>query len=407
MANNAIAVLEVGTTNVRVLVGELREDGYVTVVGIGETESKGIRKGEIYDRDAAIESVREALKAAEDNWRNAIHSVVLLVSGADAQSRNSLGSLRLVDPDENRKPEVTATDIEDVTEISRRVALNDNRIKMHTLQQYFQVDDMSKLTSPVGLSAEELRLEMLTIHARRSSVENFRKLVDDVPITCSDAVFSGLCAAHAVLNEDQKKSGVLLIDIGGGTTSYMLYYDGVVLAGGALAVGGDHITNDIVIGLNVPAAQAEFLKVKEGSASTNLMERDHQITIPATPGFSGRMARAATLNTIINVRMEEIFDLVKLEVEKKCPQIPLSAGVVLTGGGAFLSDIEDLGKKVFNAPCTRGKPMDVKGLPSTDESTLYAVHVGGIRYAASLQAPVAKLSVSKRLIKWFWGDSNG
>jgi cell division protein FtsA len=281
------AVLEIGTSTVRVVVGELRDDGVVTVTGIGETESRGIRKGEIINRDQAIASVRAAIKSAEEIRHKSIHSVHLVTSGGQVESKAGTGILKLVDPEDNQLSEINTDDIEDVVEVARKVALPETRIKLHTLQQYFQVDDMLNVTSPIGLAGEELRLDMLTIHGKRSTVDNFRKIVEDTPIQCTDAVFSGLCSAIAVVNDEQKKAGVLVIDIGGGTTDFVLYHDGLVQTAASFAVGGEHVTNDLAVGLKIPSAQAEQVKLRDSSALTNLMERDHNISIPAQQGFPG------------------------------------------------------------------------------------------------------------------------
>ncbi|WP_372796370.1 cell division protein FtsA [Pontiella sp.] len=407
MALDATAVLEIGSSTVRVVVGEVRDDDEVNIIGIGETESRGIRKGEIFNRDDAIKCVRTAIKAAEENRRKSIHSVLLVTSGGQAQAKKSTGFHPLVDPTDNQLSEVDEQDVEDVIELARKVALAENRIKLHTLQQYFQVDDTVNIANPVGMAGEELRVDMLSIHGKRSTVDNFHKLVDDAPIACSDAVFSGLCSSMAVVTDEQKKAGVLVIDIGGGTTDFALYHDGFIQAAGSFAVGGEHVTNDISVGLQIPLGQAEAVKVKDGSALTNLMERDHNISIPAAAqGFSGKMVRAVTLNTIINARMEEIFTLVKEAVDRQCPNVPLSSGVLLTGGGSFLNGARDLGQKVFNVPCMHGKPFDVHGLPSAKDGPLYACHVGAIRYAASLNKPVEKRSLGARLVKLFWGASH-
>ncbi len=406
MAIESTAVLEIGTSTVRVVVGELRDDGVVSVTGLGEAESRGIRKGEIINRDHAIASVRAALKAAEENHRKAIHSVLLITSGGEAESKTSTGILKMVDPVDNQLREIDTDDIAEITEVARRVALPENRIKLHTLQQYFQLDDMFNVTSPVGMAGEELRLDMLTIHGKRSTVDNFRKIVDDAPIACADAVFSGLCSAIAVLNDEQKKAGVLVIDLGGGTTDFVLYHDGLVQTAASFAVGGEHVTNDIAVGLKIPSSQAEQVKLREGSALTNLMERDRNISIPAQQGFPGQMVRAVTLNTVINARMEEIFMLVKEHIDRHSPNVPMSAGVLLTGGGAFLNGARDLGQKIFNIPCSHGKPFDVQGLPSAKDAPRYAAHIGCIRYAASLHATEQKPTLRETLAKLFWGGSH-
>jgi cell division protein FtsA len=350
--------------------------------------------------------VRAAIKAAEENCRRSIHSVYLVTSGGQAESKTSTGILKLVDPEENRLSEIGADDIEEVVEVARRVALPEKRIKLHTLQQYFQVDDMFNVTSPVGLAGEELRLDMLTIHGKRSTVDNFRKIIEDTPIQCNDAVFSGLCSALAVTSDEQKKAGTLVVDIGGGTTDFILYHDALVQAAASFAVGGEHVTNDIAIGLKLPASQSEQVKLRDGSALTNLMERDHNISIPANQGFPAKMVRAVTLNTIINARMEEIFLLVKEYLDRQCPNVPMSGGVMLTGGGAFLNGTRDLGQKVFNVPCSIGKPLNVHGLPSAKDAPRYAAPVGCIKYISSLQSAEESPTLGKRLLKLLWGGSH-
>lgn len=406
MAIESTAVLEIGTHTIRVMVGELREDGVVSVIGLGEAPSRGIRKGEIINRDHAIASVRAALKAAEKDHRKHVHSIYLITSGGQTRSKTSTGILKLVDPENNQLLEITPEDVGEIVEVARKVALPESRIKLHTLQQHFQVDDMAHVVGPIGMAGEELRLDMLTIHGKRSTVENFRKIVDDAPIDCADAVFSGLCASIAVVNEAQKKAGVLVIDLGAGTTDFVLYHDGLVQTAASVAVGGEHVTNDIAVGLKIPSSQAEYVKLGEGSALTNLMERDHNISIPSQQGFPGKMVRAVTLNTIINARMEEVFMLVKDHVDQHCPNVPMSAGVLLTGGGAFLNGVRDLGQKIFNVPCSYGKPFDVHGLPSAKDAPRYAVHVGCIRYAASLRTNEEKPTLGKKMIKLFWGGAH-
>ena len=408
MALEATAVLEIGTRTIRVLVGEMREDDVVTVVGIGEAESQGIHKGEIVERDKAIAAVREALKAAEENWRKDIHSVVLVTSGGPAEVKKSTGILRVVDPGDNRLAEIEEADVKDVVENARKVVLPENRIRLHTLQQFFQVDDSVGVSNPVGMSCEELRVDVLTLHGKRSTVDNLRKLVDDAPVACSDAIFSGLCAARAVVSEEQKKAGVLVVDIGAGTTDFILYYNGVVMSAGTIAVGGHHVSNDISVGLQIPIAQAEKLKCSEGCAISNLMERDHNISVPATSqGFGGKMVRSITLNTIVNARMDELFGLIKERIDRDCPNVPLSAGVFFTGGGSYLDGVLDLGQKVFNVPCEQGRPLDVQGLPTAKSGALYACHVGAIRYVSAMKEPEVVPPLGHRVLKFLWGGGRG
>lgn len=399
----ATIVLEIGTSYIRCLVGEVRDDNSVSIIAIGEVESSGIRKGEISNRDQAIHSIRKALKVTEKNYRKNIHSVVLIFSGGNAGSFFSEGVHRVADPIENKPSEISEFDIEEVIRISEKHSLDEKRIRLHSFQQYFQVDDMSKIIDPSGLTCEVLKLNILTVHGKKSVVDNYNKLVFDVPIKCADAVYSGLGSALAVTNNEMRKGGVLVIDLGGGTTDYILYHDGLVKLCGSFMVGGDHITNDISAGLQVPKRNAEELKRKEGSALSNLMERDRNISMPSdTLGFNGKMIRAVALNTIIEARMEEIFELVKNDVDYHYPNISLNTGVLLTGGGSFLNGARDLAQKVFNFPCMLGKPIDVHGLPSNQKGPMYASLIGAIRYSNNLDKKVQNPSFLQRFIRLIW-----
>jgi len=398
-------VLEIGTSEIRLMAGELRDDGMLIVTGIESVKSKGIRKGEIQNRDLVITSLREAIKKTETILHKNIHAVHLVTSAGGVQSKINTGIFNLVDPDENVSQEITEEDIAEVIEIARCTTLPENRIKLHTLQQYFQVDDTYGIINPLQMTGSDLRLDMLTIHGKRSTVHNFQKLVDDVPITCLDAAFSGLCAALSVLTNEQKKMSTLVIDLGAGTTDFVIYANGLVQTAGSIPVGGDHLTNDISVGLTISLQQAEEIKKRDGTALTNRLERERTISIPAQRGFSARMIRAATLNTIISARMEETLSFIKDHIDHYCPNIPLSGGVLLTGGGAYLTGIRDLGEKIFNVPCSRGKPYDVQGLPAT-ETPRFATLIGCLRYEESLKKPEKKPSRFKKIIRSIWGGNH-
>ena len=407
MANDLTAVLEIGTYKFRCLVGEVRDDQSISAIGYAEVESQGIRKGEIFNRDKAILSLRKVLKAAEENIRKSINSVVLVLSGGDASCIVSEGILRVADASTNCKQEVNENDILEVLNIARHHTLPENRIRLHTFQKQFTVDDITEVIDPKGLSCETLKVDILTLHGKKSVVENFQKLVSDIPINCADAIYSGIGTALSVTNEAMRNSGVLVIDLGGGTTDFALYHNGILQHCGSFTVGGTHVTNDISKGLQIPEVQAEAVKIKDGSAITNLMERDKNISIPAdTSGFNGKIIRAVTLNTIIQARMEEILELVKFETESILLKKPLGAGVILTGGCSFLNGTRDLGQKIFNTTCSYGRVLDVHGLPSKQLAPMYAPLIGTIRYTNSLQKKVNNPTNFKKFLNFIWGKKD-
>jgi len=408
MAASLITALEIGTTTVKVLMGEVREDGVLMVAGIGESESRGVRKGEIIEFELALEAVRRALLEAEANAHRSIgERVVLAASGGRAECRLHRAGIPVLNEYDEAGGEISPDDIEHALEVAHKVPLPDDRIRLHTLQQHFEVDGRGGIVNPAGMLAEDLKVEMLLIHGRRSTVENLKRLIQNVPVTCSDAVFGGFCSALAMLTPEQKRAGSVVIDLGGGTTDYVVYNAGLVKLAGSIAVGGDHITADICSGLSINRRQAEGLKKESGSAVINRLDGEQNISIPAEGGFSGRVVRSSALHTIINARMEETFRLIADQIEEHGLSGVLSAGIVLTGGGSAMEGAGDLARQVFNAPAQVGKVQESIGLSTKREGARFAAVLGCVRYAASQMQDVPKNRTP--LHKWIsklWGGSH-
>ena len=407
MAAPLITSLEIGTATVKVMMAELREDGGLMVAGIGESESRGVHKGEIVDFELALGAVRRALEEAEGNARRAIgESLYLAASGGRAESILHVAGIPVLNEFEEAGGEITADDIEHALEVARKVPLMDERIRLHTLQQDFQVDGRGGIVNPESMLAQDLKVGMLLIHGQRSTVENLKKLLLAVPITCADAAFAGYCSALAVLTPEQKRAGAVVIDLGGGTTDFVVYYGGTVRVAGSIAVGGSHVTEDICSGLNINRRQAEALKKESGSAILNAMVGEQSISVPADGGFSGRVLRSSTLHTIINARMEETFQLIAEQIETKGLSGVLSAGIILTGGGSALEGAVDLAQQVFNAPAQVGKVYDCVGISTKKEGARFAAVIGSIRYAAEQMAAEPKEpSKMGRFLSKLWGGS--
>ncbi len=405
MAAPFITALEIGTTTVKVLMAEVREDGGLMVAGIGECESRGVRKGEIVDFELALEVVRRAMEAAEAAAHKSIgESVYLVASGGRAESLLHVGGIPVLNEYEEPGGEISHEDIVQALEVARKIPLPDDRIRLHTLQQNFEVDGRGGVVNPERMLAEELRVGMLLIHGQRAVVENLKKMTENVPVVCADAAFGGFCAAQAVLAPEHKRAGVVVIDLGGGTTDFIVFNAGLVKLAGSIAVGGDHVTADIGSGLNLNRQQAETLKKNSGSALINRLQADQNIAIPAEGSFSGRVVRAATLNTIINARMEEIFKLIAERIEEDGLSGILNAGVILTGGGSAMEGISDLAQQVFNAPCQIGRIHDCVGLSTKQEGARFAAAIGCVRYAASQIKPEQPMRAAwRRGLSKLWG----
>jgi len=409
MAAPQLTALEIGTTTVKVLMGEVREDGGIMVVGTGECESRGVRKGEIIDFELALGAVRRALEDAEANARRPIgETVYLAASGGRAESRLHRAGIPVLNEYDEAGGEISSEDIEHALDVARKAPLPDNRIRLHTLQQHFEVDGRGGIVNPVGMLAEDLKVGMLLIHGQRSTVENLKRLMQNVPVTCADAAFGGLCSALAVLTPEQKRAGSIVIDLGGGTTDYVVTNVGLVQLAGSIAVGGDHVTADICSGLNLNRRQAETIKKEKGSAVVNRLAGEKNISIPSEGGFSGQVIRSSALHSIINARMEETFQLIAEQIEENGLSGVLNAGILLTGGGSAMEGVADLARQVFNAPAHIGRVQDCTGLATKGEGARFAAGLGCVRYAASLLGKEPKKqSPLHEWISKIWGGSRG
>lgn len=386
--------LEIGTSKVLALVGELREDSHILITGIGQHRSAGVRKGQITDMEAVHICVRSALEAAEESGDVAIREVLLAVSGGHIQSEVNRGFVSVLD----RDGEVSGEDIDAVIEMAQTIPLPHERLDIHSLCQYFCVDDQEHIIQPEGMEGARLALDMLIMHGQRSSINTMIKAVKDVPMDVQDVVFSGLCAALAVLTEEQKQSGALIMDFGGGTTDYVVFMDNVVMAAGSLGLGGDHVTNDIVQAFTIPTARAEGVKKEHGSALV-LEDEGTSVSLPAEVGFPSRVIDLCMLNTVINARMQETLELIRARIEQGGLLHQLGAGIIITGGAAHLRGLPELTSRVFGLPCSVGRPRNVSGLATVTEGPEFATCCGLVQYGFKMLMEENEESSIKGLVK--------
>ena len=376
MAAPPVVGLEVGTTKVIALVGEFREDGHVMVTGMGERPSAGVRKGEIIDLENASVCVRSVLEMAEESGKVAIRQVHLAVSGGHIQSLVNRGQVPVLDPDAG----ITGEDVDEVMEVARTVNLPADRETLHTICRHFCIDNQERVIRPEGMEGARLALDMLVLHGVRNRLNNAIRVVRNLHVDVQDVAFGGLCSALSVLTPEQKKSGVVVIDFGGGTTDYLAYANSVVAAAGSIGVGGDHVTNDIALAFNIPISRAESLKRNSGSATVDDPPSSQQVSLPAEVGFSGCSIGVQSLNKVIHARIDEIFRMIRKRLEREKIPHHVGAGVVLTGGGAHVKGITQLGREVFGLPCSIGVPRNVSGLATATEGPEYATCSGLVQY---------------------------
>ena len=371
-----IVALEIGTSTVRAVIGEARDDGHLMITGLGECQSRGVRKGEIVDFDNALACVRHALQLAEENGQVIIHRVHLVVSGGHIASVINSGSVPVLNP----RREITSEEVDHVMTTARAVGLSADRQVLHTICQHFRVDDQDGVIHPEGMEGSKLSLDMLIVHGVLSRLRNVVKVVRSADMDVEDVAFGGLCSALAVLTPEEKEAGVGVVDLGGGTTDYVVYADNAIALAGALAVGGDHLTNDVARGLHISTHDAERLKEEMGSAVVEMAARSQRVPLPADAGGYERAVRMVDLHTILHVRLEETLTLVKRRIEETKSLRSLGGGIVLTGGGAHMKNIVKLAERIFGLPCRIGMPRGVAGLAVVTEGPQYAATVGMVRY---------------------------
>lgn len=401
MGRDQIAVgLEIGTSKVCAVVGEIKTDGTVKILGVGEAPSRGVRKGEIVDFETAGKCVREALVDAEEKSDVMIGSVYLGVTGAHISSFNNRGTVTIPEDRE----EIDEQDFEDVQANAREVSIPAQNMFVHTILQHYYVDGQDGILNPIGMLGRKLEADFHIIHGVGTRIKNSVRCVKELDIEVLDVVFNPLAAAQVVLDQNQKNLGALVVDMGGGTTEYIVYVDGAVKASGCIGIGGDHITNDLSLGLRIPMARAEKLKVEEGSVALGRPGRSEMIVLKDETGFAGKEIERELLNTIIHCRVRETFELLKRDLEQYNFLPYLGAGMLLTGGCSLLEGVNHLAEEVFGMPVHLTHAHTMSGLTSAFENPQLSTAIGLIKYAQAMMPERPRggfLSRFARKLKFF------
>ena len=400
MANGDLIVgLEIGTSKICVVVGETRPDGTLKILGVGQAPSRGVRKGEIVDFETAMKCVHEAVVDAEQKSDVMIRSVFVAVAGGHIQSFNNRGCVML--PED--RDEIDEQDVEDVKVNAREVSIPAPNAFLHSIIQHYHVDGQEGVLNPVGMLGEKLEADFHIIHGVRTRIQNTIRCVKELPLEVEDVVFSALASAQVVLTQHQKNLGALVVDIGGGTTDYILYVDGAVKQSGVLAVGGDHITNDISMGLRMPMARAEKLKTEEGSCILGNCLPGETILLKDDSGFAGKEIERETLNTIIHLRLREVFELLKRTIEDEPFINYVGAGIFITGGCSLLNGIDHLAGEIFEMPAHVTHAQTLAGLTSAAENPQFSTAIGLLKYAQAVQIDRPRRSFGRIFSRFFPG----
>jgi cell division protein FtsA len=367
--------LDIGTTKICCIVGELT-DGGIDIIGIGTHPSKGLRKGVVVNIDATVASIKRAVEEAEHMGGCEISTVYTGIAGGHVKAFASHGVVAVKDK------EVRQTDVERVIDQAKAVAIPLDREVIHVLPQEFIVDDQDGIKEPVGMSGVRLEAKALIVTGAVSSAQNIIKCAQRTGLNVADIVLQPLASALAVLSEDEKELGVCLVDVGGGTTDIAIFSNGSIVHTAVLALGGNHLTNDVAVGLRTPTHEAERIKKAYGCAMASMVDKGEIIEVPSVGGGQARVLSRQILAEIVEPRVEEIFMLVQHEIQKCGMEELLASGVVITGGSTLLQGMPEMAAEVLGLPVRRGLPRGVGGLVDVVKGPQFATAVGLVQYGA-------------------------
>ncbi|MFQ5356526.1 MAG: cell division protein FtsA [Mariprofundaceae bacterium] len=384
--------LDIGTSKIACVVTERTPDGGLDVIGLGTHPSRGLRKGVVVNIESTVESVRLAVEEAELMSGVEIKSVYTGIAGSHIRGINSHGVVA------TKSGEVNEEDVERVIDAARAMNIPADQKTLHILPQEFIIDHQDGIREPVGMSGVRLEAKAHIVTCAVSSAQNIVKCCNRCGLDVADMILEPLAASEAVLLQDEKDIGVALVDIGGGTTDIAVFLNGAIRHTTIIPLGGDHLTNDLVVGLRTSAREAEKLKRKYGACMVSAISPEDQIEIPGVGGRKARPMPRQVMAQILEPRVEEIFELVKAELDRSGFQELLAAGLVITGGSSLLDGIVELGEEIFDIPVRRGRPHGVGGLVDVVSSPMYATGVGLIRYAQRYQSRISASAGSEKNI---------
>ncbi len=382
MDREAVLVsVDVGTSKVVALIGEVSGDGAVTVIGKGSVGSSGLKKGVVINIDQTVNSIRAAREAAERLSGYRIESAIVAVGGNHVESQNSRGAVAV----SGARREVTREDVERATEVARAVTIPSNREVLHVLPRGFVVDGQEGVKDPLGMSAVRLEVETLIVHASATGVQNLSKCVQRADVRIDELVCASLASADAVLTETERELGVAVADFGAGTIDLALFVDGSPFHAAVLPLGGNNVTNDVAIGLKTSLSSAEELKIRYGTADPASIKDDERVDIDAIgdgDGAAGETASRRELAMIIEARMREVFEKIGEEIDHAGARAMLPAGLVMTGGAAQLAGSARLGREVLNMPVRVAEPTGVEGLTDHLLTPAFSTSLGLLMWGA-------------------------
>jgi len=369
----------VGTHKICAIVAELTDEGRLDVIGIGQTESKGLRKGVVINLEATVDAIKRVLEEAELMAGVEIDSVYVGIAGTHIKGFNSRGVIAV----SSKNRSIDREDVRRVIDAAKAVSIPMDREVIHVIPQEFIIDDQDGIREPLGMSGVRLEAKIHIVTAAVTSAQNIVKCANKAGLNVMDIVLEPLASAEACLAEDERDLGVCLIDIGGGTTDVAVYSEGSIKHTSVLGLGGAHVSNDIAVGLRTPFEEAERVKKKFGVAAARFLGSDDVISVPSVGGRRPREVSRKLLCEIIEPRVDEILSLARQSLVKEGLEDRIPSGVVLTGGCSALEGVPDLAEEIFETPVRIGIPCRVGGLQDVVRGPMYATGVGLVLFGAS------------------------
>jgi cell division protein FtsA len=370
---NLIVGLDIGTSKIVVIVGEIRPEGALEVIGVGMNESSGMKKGMVVNIDATVGAIQRALGDAELMADCKIREVYTGIAGSHIKSSQGKGMVRI------KEKEVTQADIDRVIETASSISLPGDQQILHILEQEFNIDGQEGIKKPLGMSGMKMEVEVHIVTGAVAAAQNILKCIHRCGLEESMMILQPLASSKAVLNDDEKELGVCLVDIGGGTTDVAIFTDGAIRHTAVIPIAGDQITNDIAMALRTPTKEAEDIKIKYGCALRQLAD-DALIEVPGVGERGARKLSRQTLAEVIEPRVEELYSLVQTELRRSGFEDLLSSGVVITGGSSAMHGMVELGEEIFHMPVRLGLPRYVGGLSDVVKTPRFSTGVGLLLY---------------------------
>jgi len=401
-----IVGLDIGTSKITAIVGEVNEDNQLEIIGIGSHPSRGLKKGVVVNIESTVQSIQRCVEEAELMAGCQIHSVYAGIAGSHIRSMNSHGIVAIKDR------EVSSSDVERVIDAARAVAIPADQRVLHVMPQEFVIDQQEGIREPVGMSGVRLEAKVHLVTGAESAAQNIIKCVRRCGLEVDDIILEQLASSYSVLTDDEKELGICLVDIGGGTTDVAVFTEGAIKHTAVIPIAGDQVTNDIAVAMRTPTQYAEEIKIKYACALRQLANPDDTIEVPSVGDREPRRLSRQTLAEVVEPRYEELLTLVHAELRRSGFEDLVAAGVVLTGGSSKMEGVVDLAEEVFHMPVRLGLPQHVTGLVDVVRNPIHATGVGLLLFGqknqqrgeVSIFNESGVGAVLKRMKNWFQGS---